>query len=70
MSKSKLTWYKSQANEIMRDLKRSNKSALAREINESRQTFHYRIENMYQEQLEDWIRILKHEGWVIRREDE
>lgn len=65
MPKSTLTWYKTKANRIMRDVKAIKRQVIGTEINESHQVVSYRIKNVYPEQLEDWIRILNLAGYEI-----
>lgn len=65
MSKCTLTWYKSRAKRIMRDVKALKRQQIATEINESHQVISYRVNNVYAKQLEDWIRILNLAGYEI-----
>lgn len=65
MSKSTLTWYKSRANRIMRDIKALKRQEIATELNESHQVISYRVKNVYQKQLEDWLRMLDKAGYEI-----
>lgn len=70
MPKSTLTWYKSRAKRIMRDVKALKRQDIATEIGESHQTISYRVKNVYAEQLEDWLRILKLAGYEIVESEE
>lgn len=70
MAKSKLTWYKSRANRIMRDVRALKRQTIADEINESHQVISYRIKNVYPGQLEDWIRILDLAGYEVMEKEE
>lgn len=71
MPKSTLTWYKSKANRIMKDLKRVRNKEIAEALNEPHTTITYRMQNLYQGQLEDWLRLLDLAGYEIKRiEDE
>lgn len=65
MPKSTLTWYKTKSRRIMRDVKALKQKRIAEEINESQQTISYRINNLYESQLNDWIRILNLAGYEI-----
>ena len=70
MPKSTITWYKTQANRIMHDIKELGQMDIAIEINESQQVISYRIRHLYQEQLEDMLRILKLAGYEIVKKDD
>lgn len=70
MSKSKLTWYKSKARLLLKLVKCEKRQDIANLINESQQTISYRIGHQYQEQLEDWLRILDFIGYEVREKDE
>lgn len=65
MPKSKLTWYKSKANRIIKVLKAEPQKELATAINESQQVISYRLKNVYPEFLEDMIRLLDVCGYEI-----
>lgn len=67
MPKCKITWYKSKANQILKEIKKLSQKEIATEINESQQTISYRLKNVYPESLEDWIRILNLAGFEIVR---
>lgn len=70
MPKSNLTWYKSKANRIMRDVKALKRKDIATEINTSHQVVSYRIQNVYPKELADWIRILNLAGYEIIEKEE
>lgn len=71
MPKSTLTWYKTKARRIMRDVRALKQRDIAREINESQQTISYRINNIYERELTDWVRILNLAGYeIVEREEE
>ena len=65
MPKSTLTWYKSKAKRLMKDISLLKQKDIAAEINESPGTVSYRLRNVYPEYLEDLIRILKMAGYEI-----
>lgn len=69
MPKCKLTWYKSEAKEILKEIKKIPQKDIAIEINESQQAVSYRLKNVYPECLEDLIRILKLAGFEIVKKD-
>lgn len=70
MPKSTLTWYKSKSKRIMRDVKALKGKDIANVINESQQVASYRIRHMYEDQLNDWIRILDLAGYEIKEKEE
>lgn len=70
MSKSKLTWYKTKAKKILRLVKTEKQQDIATLINESQQTISYRLAHVWQEDLEDWIRIFDLIGLEIKEKDE
>jgi len=70
MPKSTLTWYKTRAKRIMRDVRALKQKDIAREINESQQVISYRINNTYEKELNDWIRILELAGYEINEKGE
>ncbi|MCQ2771218.1 MAG: hypothetical protein MJ236_05410 [Clostridia bacterium] len=70
MPKSTLTWYKSRTNRIMRDVRALKQKDIANEINESQQVISYRINNVYEKELNDWIRILNLAGYEITEKGE
>lgn len=70
MPKSTLTWYKTKTKRIMRDVRALKQKDIAREINESQQTISYRINNVYERELTDWIRILDLAGYEVREKEE
>lgn len=65
MPKSTLTWYKTKTKRIMRDVKALKQKDIAQEINESQQVISYRINNVYEKELTDWVRILDLAGYEI-----
>ena len=70
MPKSTLTWYKSKANKILKEIKKIPQRNIAIEINESQQVVSYRLKNVYPKSLEDLIRILNMAGFEIVRKKE
>lgn len=70
MPKCLLTWYKSEANQILKEVRKISQKDIAIEINESQQTVSYRLRNVYPEFLEDIIRILKLAGFEIVKKGE
>lgn len=70
MPKSTLTWYIPKAKRIMKDIRNLKQKDVAKELNESQQTISYRIRNLYQGQLEDWLRLLDLAGYEIKRIEE
>lgn len=70
MPKSTLTWYKTKTKRIMRDVRALKQKDIAHEINESQQVISYRINNVYERELTDWIRILNLAGYEIREREE
>lgn len=70
MPKCKITWYKSEANQILKEVRKISQKDIAIEINESQQTVSYRLRNVYPECLEDLIRILRLAGFEIRKREE
>jgi len=70
MAKSTLTWYKTRTNRIMRDVKALKQKDIAREINESQQVVSYRIKNVYEHELNDWLRILDLAGYEVTEKGE
>lgn len=69
MPKSTLTWYKTKTKRIMRDVKALKQKDIAQEINESQQVISYRINNVYEKELVDWIRILNLAGYEIKEKE-
>lgn len=69
MPKCKITWYKSEANQILKEIRKIPQKDIAIEINESQQAVSYRLKNVYPECLEDLIRILNLAGFEIVRKD-
>lgn len=65
MPKSTLTWYKSKAKRIMRNVRALKQKDIGLELNESQQTISYRIKNVYEKELSDWILILNMAGYEI-----
>lgn len=70
MPASKLTWYKTKTNRIMKAIRCVKQKDIAIAINESRATVSYRINNQYPVFLEDMIRILDMAGYEIREKEE
>lgn len=70
MPKSTLTWYKSKAKRIMRDVRALKGREIAEAINESQQVASYRLNHMYEKQLNDWILILDLAGYEIKEKGE
>lgn len=70
MPKSTLTWYKSKARRIMRDIRALKGTDIAEAINQSQQVTSYRILHMYEKQLNDWILILDLAGYEIKEKEE
>lgn len=70
MPKSTLTWYKWKSKRIMRDVRALKGKEIAKAINESQQIVSYRILHMYEDQLNDWLRILDLAGYEIREKEE
>lgn len=70
MPKSTLTWYKSKANRIVKDLKSHKESEIGLMLNESRQCIHYRMQNIYPSMFEDVIRLLDLAGYEIKEKEE
>lgn len=69
MPKSTITWYKSKAKRIMRDVKALKQKEIATELNESQQVISYRIRNSYERDLIDWILILNLAGYEIKEKE-
>lgn len=65
MPKSTLTWYKSKARRIVKDLRLVKQSVIATELNESQQVISYRMRNVYQKQFEDTLRLLALAGYEV-----
>lgn len=65
MPKSKLTWYKSKTNRLLKDIRLIPQKKIAIEINESQQVVSYRIKKVYPQMLEDMVRILDMAGYEI-----
>lgn len=70
MPKSTLTWYKTKAKRIMRDVRALKQKDIGAEINESQQVVSYRLKNTYEHDLCDWIRILNMAGYEITEREE
>lgn len=70
MPKSTLTWYKTRAKRIMRDVRALKQKDISAEINESQQVVSYRLRNTYENDLCDWIRILNLAGYEIKEREE
>lgn len=70
MPKSTLTWYKTKAKRIMRDVKALKQKDIGIEIGESQQTISYRMNNVYEKELTDWIRILHLAGYEVKEIEE
>jgi len=70
MPKSTLTWYKTRTRRIMRDIKALKQKDIAAELNASQQVISYRINNCYEKELTDWIRILNLAGYEIKEREE
>ena len=71
MSKCSLTWYKSRAKRIMRDVSSLGRQKVANEIGVSKQAISYRVvKDIYLKQLEDWLRILRMAGYEIVEKEE
>lgn len=70
MPKSTLTWYKTKSKRIVNELKLIKQKELASAINESQQTVSYRINHLYQEQLEDWLRLLDILGYEVKEKED
>lgn len=70
MPASRLTWYKTKTNRIMRDIRTVKQKEIAQEINESIATVSYRLKNVYPRFLEDMIRILDLAGYEIKEKEE
>lgn len=69
MPKSTLNWYKSKSRRIIKDIKTLKQKEIAQAINESQQTVSYRLNNVYEKELSDWIRILDLAGYEIREKE-
>lgn len=69
MPKVNLIWYQSKLRRIMRDVKALKQKDIAQELNESQQTISYRINNVYEKELADWIQILNLAGYEIREKE-
>lgn len=65
MARSHLLWYRTLAKAILKDVGDLKQADIAREIGESRQVVSYRIKNVWQEELEDMIRVLNMAGYEI-----
>lgn len=70
MPKSTLTWYKTRARRIFRDVKALKQKEIAILLNESSQVISYRIKNVYEKELSDWIQILDLAGYEIKEKEE
>lgn len=70
MPKSHLTWYKTRARRIFRDVKALKQKEIAILLNESSQVISYRIKNVYEKELSDWIQILDLAGYEIKEKEE
>lgn len=70
MPKSTLTRYKSLANSIMKDIRQLKQREIAYAINVSQQAVSYRINHVYQKELEDIIRICDLAGYEIKKKND
>lgn len=70
MSKSNLTWYKSKARKIMRNVRALKQTEIAETLSESRQVISYRMKNVYERELSDWVQILDLAGYEITEKEE
>lgn len=70
MPKCSLTWHKSKANRIMRDIKSLKQQDIADEIGESQQTVSYRIRKQYPNIMPDLIKVLNLAGYEIVQKGE
>ena len=70
MPKSTLTWYKSKANRIIKDIKFLKQTEIAQELNDSKQKFSYRVNNIYPKILPELIIVLDKAGYEIKEKGE
>lgn len=69
MSKSTLTWYKSKAKRIVKDLRLVKQKTIATTINLDQSTISRQINGSWQKELEKWLRLLDLAGYeVIEKE--
>ena len=69
MAKSSLTWYKSQATRICKDLRLIKQQDIATELNISQQLASYRLRKVYPKMFEDLIRLLNLAGYEIKEKE-
>lgn len=69
MAKSNLTWYKSKATRILKDLRLIKQQDIATELNISQQLASYRLRNVYPKMFEDLIRLLNLAGYEIKEKE-
>jgi len=70
MPPSKMTWYKTKANKIMKSISYLKQKDLAVLINVSPQVFSYRMKHIYPQELMDFVRLLDEAGYQIVRKEE
>lgn len=70
MPKSHLTWYISKTKEVMRAIRGLKQKDIADTICESPQVISYRLKNVYEKELEDFILILDLAGYEIKKKEE
>lgn len=66
MPKCSLTWYKSKANRLLKDIKYLRQTEVAEKLNDSKQKFSYRVNNVYPKILPELIIVLDMAGYEIR----
>ena len=69
MPKSSLTWYKTKSRRIMKDIRALKQREIAEAICESQQTVSYRVRNVYEKELDDFILILDLAGYEIKEKE-
>lgn len=69
MPKSNLTWYKTKTKRILKDVKALRQKDIAQALNESQQTISYRINNVYEKDLIQWVLLLDMAGYEIKEKE-
>lgn len=69
MPRVNLVWYQPIVRRIMRDVKALKQKDIAEELNESQQTISYRMNNVYEKELTEWVQILDKAGYEIREKE-
>ena len=70
MPKSTLTWYKSQANKIMKDLRKVKQKDIATELNKSPQLVNQNLKEYYPRMIEDVLRMLALAEYEVVKKEE